>query len=67
MRTYLVTTTNTTALNVLAIITRIDPAAAIQYPYDTKTVMRVHSNRFSHLTLEAIDGVAHALFMADDA
>lgn len=62
MKTFLVTATNTTALNVLAIITRIDPRAAIQYPTDSKTVMRIRSNRFSFLTLEAIPGVAHVIF-----
>lgn len=67
MKTFLVTTTNTTALNVLATITRIDPRAAIKYPTDSKTVMLVRSARFSFLTLEAIDGVAQAIFYRDDA
>jgi len=64
MKTFIVTTTHTTALKVLAIITRIDPKAAIKYPTDSKAVMIVRSERFSFLSLEAIPGVAQAVFQS---
>lgn len=64
MKSFYVTTTKTHSEKVRNEILRIDAEALVTYRPDNRTLFLVQSLRMSELTLEAIDGVAHAVSLA---
>ncbi len=61
VKSYYVTTTKTHAESVMREILRLDLEATLSHRRDNNTLLLVRGNKFSELTLEAIDGVAHAV------
>lgn len=64
MKAFFVTTTETHAEKVMTEILRVDEDATISHRRENKTLLLVRSNRVSEWTLEALDGVAHAVSLS---
>lgn len=64
MKSFYVTTTEINSDHVRDEILRVDRDALVSRRPDNRTLFLVQTARMSELTLEAIDGVAHAVSLA---